>query len=156
MAWETVEPIKTTTAATPSVPPKGLVITVRQLNARRNAAMPARKYIALRIGAELAKASAIAANPAFVRIMIGSGSDANRIKVQVDHAAAGNPGCFLAKRQSNGGYLVSINQPSAEGLFAMNFPAITITSAEVVRPENGQPVFFHFKPDAALFAVEED
>lgn len=152
MAWDTVTPIKTAAKIAPSVPPMGLVITSRRVNVKRISTAEPARYIAIRIGAELAKKSAILSDPAFLHIMSGYGTDAGKIKVQVDR---GN-GHFRASRQKSGGYIVTINAASAEGKFALEFPPMVVREAEVVRPDNGQPVFFHCKLEKAFFATEVD
>ena len=49
-------------------------------------------------------------------------------------------GKFKAARKGDGAYSLSINGASAEGLFALEFPAFTVETAEVVRPPNLPPV----------------
>jgi hypothetical protein len=147
MSWEIIEAVKPNYETKNNIPTGGLFLSARR------AGKPPRftHYIALIIGADLAKKAAFAGEMHRCHILVGGGSDAGSIKIQIDNQS----GQFIAKRQKSGNYLVSINAASARDLFSLNFEKFAVPHVEIVRPENGQPVFFTCKPHASLFAVED-
>lgn len=153
MSWESIENVKKTNSSL-TVPSDGIRVTACALTTRGKE--PAR-YIKIVIGADLAKRLAIgvgggkAGDQAALRLLFGSGSDAGRIAISVDHET----GNFIAKRDKIGRYALTINAASADGLFALTFPAFSVPHVEAVRPENGQPRRAVFKASDAMLAVED-
>lgn len=92
-----------------------------------------------------------AGDQAAVRLLFGSGGDAGKIAISVDH----DTGNFIARRDKVGRWVLTINAASADGLFALDFPAFTVPHVEAVRPENGQPRRAVFKASDAMLAVED-
>lgn len=86
-----------------------------------------------------------------LRLLFGTGEDAGKVRVSPDQAG----GLFTAKRDKRGNYALTINEATAEGLFALDFPAFTEERIEPLRPQNGQPPFFVFHPSAAMLKVED-
>jgi hypothetical protein len=110
------------------------------------------RYLALAIGPELARKLSLHAPEHRVRLLFGSGPDAGKIMISVDNAG----GRFAAKRTKPGGYWVTINEQTAEGLFALEFPPHSVRAVEAVRPVNGQPPHAVFKASAAMLAVDDE
>lgn len=144
MGWETIENVKPPAATKPTVPPHGVVVSSR-------AVLNGLRYIAVRIGADLARAAKFHLPQQQVRLMFGSGADAGKIAVAVDMG-----GGFLAKKQKSGAYQITINRAAADGLFNLNFPAFVIDRCEAIRPDNGQPPMFTFRASAAMLEVDDE
>lgn len=109
------------------------------------------RYIQLSIGANLAKAIALTQDAHQLRLLFGTGADAGKIMVSVDNTA----GRFRAARGKAGHYTATINAATADGLFALEFPAFTVAGVEAVRPVNGKPPHFVFKASADMLSVED-
>lgn len=137
MPFEDIECVRPIAVSAPSVPADGVAITSRRLKTKARDA----RYIRVAIGAKLAKAISLVQPECRVRLLFGTGSDAGFIQVSVDNTA----GKFLAKRTKKGDYALTVNAATAEGLFALDFPAFTRTGIEALRPENGKPPHFVFR-----------
>lgn len=61
---------------------------------------------------------------------------------------------FRAKKGKAGGYMVTINEASADGLFALDFPPFAAT-AELLPAERGKPPMASFKASEPMLAVED-
>ncbi|WP_340265429.1 hypothetical protein [Sphingobium mellinum] len=62
--------------------------------------------------------------------------------------------CFRAKKGKDGGYALTINEASADGLFALEFPPFAVTAA--MQPNvQGQPPLASFKASEPMLAVED-
>ncbi len=85
-----------------------------------------------------------------VRLLFGRDADAGMIRVSVDNET----GKFAAKRTARGEYVLTVNQATAEGRFALEFAAFTVAPIEAIRPVNGQPPHFVFKASKAMLAVD--
>jgi hypothetical protein len=132
-----------------SCPADGVRITARKMGRKGGGVS---RYIALAIGPELARKLSLHAPEHRVRLLFGSGPDAGKIMISVDNAG----GRFAAKRTKPGGYWVTINEQTAEGLFALEFPPHSVRAVEAVRPVNGQPPHAVFKASAAMLAVDDE
>lgn len=150
MAWESIRNLKTVSTAE-SVPPAGVRLTARKMGWARGGKSGETHYIKLAIGADLAKKLGLVTPEVRVRLLFGRDSDAGKIAISVD-AETGN---FVAKRDKAGRYALTINKASAEGLFALDFPAFNVAVVEAVRPENGQPRRAVFKVQPAMLAVAD-
>lgn len=156
MSWESIENVKPAKISV-TVPPDGVRVRAQALNVGRKGAQKSTRYIRITVGAELAKKLALGpgggkvGDQAMVRILFGSGSDAGRIAISVDH----DTGNFVAKRDKIGRYTLTINSATAAGRFALEFPPFTVTRVEAVRPENGQPRRAVFKASDAMLAVDD-
>lgn len=100
----------------------------------------------------LARGISLVQPVAKLRLLFGTGLDAGKVCVSVDQT----DGKFVAKRVASGGYFLTINAATAEGLFALEFPAFREEKLEAMRPQNGQPPHFVFHPSAAMLAADED
>jgi hypothetical protein len=149
MAWETIEAVKPQSASAVACPDDGVKVTSRSLGTRGGGVA---RYISLTIGAKLARGIALGAPEHKLRLMFGTGDDAGKIAVSVDQEA----GRFLAKRNKRGGYALTINAATAEGLFSLTFPAFTVSRCEAIRPTNGQPPRFVFKASAEMLKVDDE
>ncbi len=149
MAWDSIENVKPVNPSV-AVPDLGIRVTARSLKSRGKASEPTR-YIRLTLGVGLAKRLSLLNDVAGVRLLFGTGGDAGKIAISVD-ATTGN---FQAKRDKAGRYAVTINAATAQGRFALDFPAFTVPVVEAVRPENGQPPRAVFKASPAMLAVDD-
>lgn len=70
------------------------------------------------------------------------------IGLSVDAQAGG----FRARRAKDGGYVMTINAASAEGLFALDFPAF-VAEASVTHVQNKPPMAV-FRASAAMLEAE--
>lgn len=131
------------------IPADGIMITARRLMLRNKSFT---QYIKISIGSGLALRLSLKLEQHRVRLLFGTGPDAGKIKLSVDNEA----GKFRAKRRKNAGnYIVTLSADTADGLFALDFPAHIIPHVEAIRPENGQPVHCIFKASAAMLAVDD-
>lgn len=85
-----------------------------------------------------------------LRLQFGDGSDAGKIALSVDVTNGG----FEAKKDKQGRYALTINQRSAEGLFALDFPAFTVSPVEVKERPHTPPLAI-FKASDPMLAVED-
>ncbi|MFN7028410.1 MAG: hypothetical protein ACK4PC_03495 [Sphingopyxis sp.] len=150
MAWESISNKKPVNTAA-EVPAAGVRLAPRKMGWARGGKSGETRYIKLSIGAELAKKLGLITETVRLRLLFGRDSDAGKIAISVD-AETGN---FLAKRDKAGRYTLTINQATAEGLFALDFPAFNVALVEAVRPENGQPRRAAFKVSPAMLAVAD-
>lgn len=148
MSWESIDNVKPTKDTTP---PHGLRISSRGLNVTRGGKPRGEtRFIKIGIGKDLARKLALTGENVSVRLLFGSAENAGKIKISVD-ATTGN---FNAKRDAAGNYNLTINKASAEGRFALDFPAFSINAVEALRPQNGQPPHCIFKASAEMLAVD--
>ncbi|MGN6596109.1 hypothetical protein [Sphingopyxis terrae] len=108
------------------------------------------RFIKIGIGKDLARKLALTGENVGVRLLFGNAENAGKIKISVD-ATTGN---FTAKRDASGNYNLTINKASADGRFALDFPAFSINVVEALRPQNGQPPHCIFKASAEMLAVD--
>jgi hypothetical protein len=144
MAWETVEFIKPKYDSKPALGEDSCRIASRCMGKTKA------RYLMLSIGKGLAKKASFVGDVTKFRLMLGSGSDAGLIKIQVDATA----GDFVAKRSKSGQWNSTLNAKACDGLFSTTFNGV-FDNAEVIRPDNGQPVYFTFRAPAALFADDD-
>ena len=146
MSWEIIDNLAPPKAQT--VPPKGVRVEARSLTLKKQERTA--RYIRIHIGAELAKAAAMTHETQQVMLMLGGGSENGKIAIGVSSS-----GKFTAKRQKNSGrYTLTVNEASAEGLFALAFETFRVADCEVIRPENGQPVRFAFRASEAMLDAD--
>lgn len=148
MAFEDIECVKPAAASATKIPDDGVAVTARKMGNRNGAET---RYIRIAIGAKLAKAISLTQPDHRLRLLFGTGSDAGHIQVSVDNAA----GKFVAKRSKKGEYALTVNAATAEGLFALAFPAFARSRIEAIRPENGKPPHFVFKASDEMLAWED-
>jgi hypothetical protein len=109
-------------------PRAGAMISVRESGPKTSRS----RYIAILIGPEAAKALNFHSTPTPVRIQVGAGQDAGRLRI------AGDPrGKFEVRRQPGGGYLTTIKPAAMDGRFKDSFEPFTIEKARIV-PGTGQ------------------
>lgn len=147
MAFEDIECVNPVNGLD-GVPPDGVRVKACKLGGRGGRVV---HYIQLKIGAKLAAKISLAAEKHQLRLLFGTDVDAGKIKVSVDNAA----GRFLARRDKNGNYALTINAASADGLFALDFPVFAVVDAEPIRPANGQPPHFVFRASTEMLAVDD-
>lgn len=110
----------------------------------------ATRYIRVQIGAVLAKKLCLQGDLTRLRLQFGTGSDAGKIAASVDVTNGG----FEAKKDKQGRYALTINQRTADGLFALDFPAFTVSPVDVIEKDRTPPVAVFTASDAML-AVED-
>ena len=148
MAWESIQAIKPQAPSSAACPDDGVKVMSRSLGTRSGGVA---RYISLTIGPKLAKGIALASDQHSLRLLFGTGDDAGKIAVAVDH----QEGKFLAKRNKSGAYVTTINAATAAGLFSLTFAPFTVGRCEAIRPSNGQPPRFVFKASAEMLAVDD-
>ena len=146
MTWSTIENLKRSYHRG-RVPDHGVAVGTRACG--RNGRV---YYICLQIGRDLARAARFAQDEQGVRLMLGGGSDAGKIAIVIDQTA----GNFVARKQKNGSYKITIGAPAAAGHFATKFESFSHQRIEAVRPENGQPPMFTFKASDAMLNADAD
>lgn len=147
MAFEDIDPVTPKKYVPSKVPPDGVAVTARKLRPRGGKEV---HYIRIAIGAKLAKAISLVQETCNLRLLFGTGSDAGLIRVSVDMAT----GKFVAKRTSKGDYVLTVNEATASGRFALSFAPFTRSPVEALRPVTGQPPHFVFKATAEMLAAE--
>lgn len=140
------EPIENVTArpVSPRVPEDGIRITARAV-ARRGGGEEVR-FIRLEIGKMLAKELAIVGDATSLALAFGSGNDAGKMRLAVDFTQ----GTFPATRNKLGGYGLSINARSADGLFALDFPPAILAGIRVSVAAGKAPWAVFDLPEAIL------
>lgn len=142
MTWEPISNVKPTPAAAEKVPPMGVSVTARALGARSGKKV---RYIKMAIGPQLAKALCMVGEQAGLRLALGSGKVAGHVALTVDNA----PDCFRAKKAKDGGYVLTINEASAAGLFSLAFPPFA-ARAEMQPLERNKPPMASFRAADAM------
>ncbi|CDO34068.1 hypothetical protein [Novosphingobium sp. KN65.2] len=141
MGFETIENCKPN-ASQDSVPADGIRIKARVL-ARRNGGEPTR-YIQISVGTGLAKKLALNGEETKVTLAFGTGPDSGKIRLAVDISQ----GSFPARRDKKGRYAITLNGPSCDGLFSLDFPTFTIPEIE--------PIYTTGKPPAIIFKASDE
>ena len=144
MAFSDIECVNPVKPGAGAVPPAGVRIIGRSLGQRKSVGGGKTHYIQLQIGASLARGLCLTAERHQLRLLFGIGEDAGQIMLAVDNTA----GKFLAKRDKKGNYVSTINAATADGLFALQFPAFTVAQVEVQRAPGC--------PAAAVFAASPE
>lgn len=148
MAFEEIECVKPAGAAVIACPADGVRLTAPKITRKTGHIV---QFIRLTIGAKLARGIALTQDSHGLRLMFGTGADAGMVIVSVDNSA----GKFRAKRAKSGGYALTINAGTAEGLFALQFPPFNVSPVEAIRPENGKPPHFSFRASAEMLKCED-
>lgn len=142
MSWEPISNVKPTAPSAASVPAMGVSVVARLFGKRGGGKV---RYIKIAIGPALAKALCMVGDEAGLRLSLGGGKFAGQVALSVDNAAD----CFRARRGKGGGYVLTIGQASAEGLFSLDFPPFSAV-AIVQPPERGKPPLAAFVAGAML------
>lgn len=145
MAFEDIECIAGTAPAQ-TVPSDGVRVSSRKAAGRGSET----RYIRVQIGAGLAKALCLLGEQTALRVQFGSGRDAGKVAVSVNVSS----GAFAAKRDKQGRYAFTVNSRSADGLFALDFPAFTVSPVDLVHDKGSSPVAI-FAASEAMLAVED-
>lgn len=132
MAWEEIECVKPVNGLD-AVPPGGVRINPRRFKGRKG---EVRHWIEISLGEKLARKLAMVMPEQRMRLLFGTGAEAGKLGLVVDQ----EKGKFRAKRRKNGTYALPIAPSSAEGLFAMEFPAFSVIEPEIQRPPHLPPV----------------
>lgn len=129
-----------------AVPPMGIVVGSRA--AGRNGSKS--RYIAMAIGAEIARRIGMSGDACTMRVQAGSGDDIGKIAIFCD----ATKGKFQAKKQRAGYYLLTVNANAIGGRFALDFPRFTLDPVRHVPPASTQqPNMLIVKCSDAMRAV---
>lgn len=146
MAFEDIEAVGPVRGLD-GVPPDGVRVRAMRVGGRGHSVTP---YIQVKIGARLAGKIGLTGPHQPVRLLFGTGADAGRIKLALDCAN----GKFLARRDKNGNYALSINAATADGLFALEFTVFVVIDAEVGTERSGS-AFCVFQASDEMLAVAD-
>src|SRR3546814_15927979 len=108
----------------------GVSVAARKMGARGGKVV---RYIKLGVGVKLAKELCLIGDQTGLRLSLGGGKFAGKVALSVDQAAD----CFRATKSKDGGYVLTITESSAAGLFALEFPPFAV-AATMRPPERGQ------------------
>lgn len=147
MSWEPISNVKPTPPSAEKVPAMGVSIAARKCGLRGGRTV---RYIKIGLGPQLAKALCLVGDQAGIRLSLGGGEFAGKVALTVDNA----PDCFRAKKGKGGGYMLTINEASADGLFALDFPPFA-AAAELLPPERNKAPIAAFKASEPMLAVED-
>lgn len=151
MAFEEIEAIKPAGVAAIKVPDGGILVRPRVLTLKNKSSV---RYIYVKIGKALAKNLSMTDENEKLRVAFGTGSDAGKIMITVD----AEKGRFNARRDTRGCYSLTLNEATAGGLFALDFPQFAIEKISFV-PGAGTPNSlprFIFPASAEMLAVADD
>jgi hypothetical protein len=146
MGFEIIENCKPASALS-TIPPEGVRVSSRTLGRRKGGVT---RYIKIMCGAVLAKRLCLTGDKVRVAIAFGTDKDAGKIRLSVDVTA----GQFIASRDKQGRYAISINEASASGLFALQFPPFDVASIPVEH-QTGTPPAAIFKASDAMLTIED-
>lgn len=156
MAFEDIDNLAPPKAA--AIPPAGVRVSSRGLNIKRGGVdRGAVRFIRIFIGAQLARGLGLTSDLVMLRLSFGSDADAGKIMI----AAPAGGGDFPARRDKGGSYALTINATTADGLFALDFPAFVVeklTVAPPTMPKDGSPGLpprAIFAASAAMLAVDD-
>ncbi|MCH4893392.1 hypothetical protein GO308_09750 [Sphingomonas sp. SFZ2018-12] len=134
MSWNTiarVDPVANT------CPADGVRVSLRGMG---KDGAGTRGYLAIQIGADLARRAGFATESVSVRLMLGSDNNAGRLAVVLDPT-----GGFVAKGKPGKGYRIAMGlRSAAQAGLATEFPGFDRPGIEVIKPVNGQPRMFSF------------
>lgn len=147
MSWDMIENVAAPKAGMAlCVPPKGVRVRVRQMGGKAGKSV---RYIHLSIGVALAKSLCLTLPKIGVRLSLGGGDHAGQLALSVDNGA----GNFVAKRGRDGGYALTINAASADGLFSLDFAPFTVEEATIIHARDVPPLAA-FRAPPAMLAVD--
>jgi hypothetical protein len=109
-------------------PRAGVMVSVRESGPKTSRS----RYLAILIGPDAAKALNFHSSPTPIRVQLGSGQDAGRLRIAGDQR-----GKFEARRQPGGGFLTTVKAAAMDGRFKDTFEPFTIEKARIV-PGTGQ------------------
>lgn len=148
MPFETIENLKPVAISSAS-PADGVQVSARKLAIPPKRGGHLARYIRILVGADLAKKLVWRGESERIDLAFGTDRDAGKIRASINHSG----GQFVAKRDKQGRYSITINAATAEGLFALDFPAFSLPSLEPV-VAMGTPPALVFKASDAMLAVD--
>lgn len=131
-----------------AVPRDGVRFRARKVGSRHKSG-EFKRYIELTIGKGLAAKLHLQGERSALRLMFGTGEDVGKIALTVDKSA----GKFAVKARKNGTWVATINAATAEGLFALEFPAFCV-EAELASL-TGKPSFATCTVTPEMLAVDD-
>lgn len=145
MAFDTIAyvgPAKSTV----TLPNDGVLVQARKLGTRGGKIA---RYITIKIGAGLATKLAMHRDRHPMTVQLGRDNDAGKIALALDMQ-----GQFIATKAKKGGsYVLTINESSAAGKFALAFDTFTRDNVEVLKMQNG-PHFCAFLATRGMLDAE--
>ena len=148
MAFENIDCVQAK-ASTAPVPANGVRVVARKLERKDKGKVT--RWIQVTIGPKLARSLTLSDEKHGLRVLFGKDNDAGKVRICVDNST----GKFQTKRLKNGGYSFSINEMTAEGLFALDFESFDRANLEAIRPENGTQPHCTFKASPAMLDIED-
>lgn len=146
MAFEEIDNLKPVSGLD-ACPSDGLRVWPRKFAAKTGL----KRWIQIAIGVGLARRLALTLPQQLLRVLFGTGEDAGQLLIAADQTA----GKFLAKRDKQGRYILTIGSASAARLFALEFPGFLVIAPEVLRAP-GCPPSVCFPVSAEMLKAEED
>jgi hypothetical protein len=146
MAFEKIDNLAKV-AAQIGVFPDGVRVEARTMIRRGGGG--ATRYIKVTVGAQLARKLVWREENQRIDLAFGTDRDAGKIRASVNASS----GQFMAKRDKQGRFAFTINQPTADGLFALEFPTFDIRQVEPVCAINTPPALV-FEASEAMLAVD--
>lgn len=108
----------------------------------REAAKGAR-YILIKIGTNAARKASFVQPDQRCHVMVGTSAEKGQLALSVDAIN----GEFIAKRQKDGSYKLTIKAHPAAGRFNLTFPAFTRPVTVIPMPNAPHVITFHAGPD---------
>ncbi|QJQ31798.1 hypothetical protein GV829_04515 [Sphingomonas lacunae] len=141
----------TVTPKAKAVPIDGVRVTAQRLGLKVRGNEPQKfvRYIRIDIGKKLAKDMALHGQQLLCSVLFGIGTDAGKIRIAVDATA----GRFTAKANKKGEWFLTINEATADGLFALEFPTFCVLD---IRPHcsDRQPPSITFSASAEMLEAD--
>lgn len=126
------------------LPPDGVRITSHSSGGSRR--LP---WIRIRVGKDAARRGSLHATKHNVHVLAGAAEEKGQVAIVCD-ADTGN---FVAAKQPDGSYVITINARAAEGQFATEFDPFSVAGAKVIG-DGKTPAFITFPvPSHFLEAV---
>jgi hypothetical protein len=145
MPFEVIENCNTQAVPT-GVVPDGIRVQPRAVSRRKGGTT---KFIKVTVGTALARKLVWREESHRIDLAFGAGKDAGKIRASINVSG----GQFLAKRDRHGRYAFTINAATAEGLFALDFPAFDLAAIEPVS-EIGKPPALVLKASDEMLATD--
>jgi hypothetical protein len=143
MTWTRLDNPKPPRAS--ECPPDGVRFSARTAGGR--AGRPTVPWIRVQIGKDAARKGSFGRTEHKVHILIGDGEEKGNLAIVCDDST----GKFKAKKQVDGGYIVSISSGAAEGRFKTAFEPFSVFEAKAIG--NGQgPAFITFAVPSEFLA----
>jgi hypothetical protein len=147
MAFEDIDFLGTASVLTVTVPVLGVRVAARSVGQKGGGLA---RFIRVTIGAKIASAIGLKNDLHQLKVAFGTGPDAGKIAVW----PASEGGQFRAKRDKQNRYAFTINAQTADGMFALQFPAFVCDGLAPIRPHEGSPVKLVFEASKLMLDAD--